>query len=375
MVAAQTSVSLEVRKACFEDYEQIVELQSQYGLAEKSDFREWQHLWVDNPAYRKIARNWPIGWVLEAPNRKIAGYLGNIPMSYQFQGQELLAATTRAWVVDSQYRSYSILLIDYFFAQTDVDLYIATTVNPLSLEGFQLFDPLPVPAGHWDRSSFWITNYRGFVGCWLTRKGWAFAKPASYLFSLTSLAQQALAFRMSGDACSLLKLHECHEFDTRFDRFWDALRKSNPRVLLSVRSRDTLKWHFKYALAKKQAWIIASGDPSAIDAYAVFLRYDNPAYGLKRIRLVDFQTLEATPTSLIPMVRWALERCLREKIDSLECIGFRSDKQNLIATIAPYQRRLPSWLYFYKARDKNLAEKLKDPAVWDPSQFDGDASL
>src|ERR1035441_7326941 len=28
---------------------------------------------------------------------------------------------------------------------------------------------------------------------------------------------------------------------------------------------------------------------------------------------------------------------------------------------------------FYKTRDKSLAERLSDPNVWDPSQFDGDA--
>ncbi len=59
----------------------------------------------------------------------------------------------------------------------------------------------------------------------------------------------------------------------------------------------------------------------------------------------------------------------------LESIGFRTDKSRVISKIVPYKRKLPSWLYFYKTRDKNLAEMLRDPNVWDPSQFDGDASL
>jgi hypothetical protein len=362
------------REASFDDHSQIAALLSKYGLAQKS-FAEWQHFWVNNPAYLEFRRELPIGWVLETADDRIVGYLGNIPLFYEFEGQRRLACVAHAWTVDAQYRTYSLQLLDRYFSQRTVELFLNATVGPVAAEPFAVFQSLPVPVGRWDRSSFWITNYRGFVAGWLTMKGWAFAKPASYLFSIASFAKQALSFRMPGDAWSDLRLQECHEFDNRFDQFWDALRNSNPRVLLGVRSRDTLGWHFKYALAKKEAWIVASGDSSAINAYAVFLRYDNSAYGLKRMRLVDFQTLKATPAALIPMVRWALEKCRREQIDSLECIGFHPDKQNLITAIAPYQRKLPSWLYFYKTRDKSLADKLKDPAVWDPSQFDGDASL
>ena len=93
------------------------------------------------------------------------------------------------------------------------------------------------------------------------------------------------------------------------------------------------------------------------------------------MRLVDFQLSMENITLLVPMLSWALERCRREGIDMVECIGVRTDKANLIRKIAPYERKLPSWLYFYKTRDESLAERLSDPNVWDPSQFDGDASL
>lgn len=59
----------------------------------------------------------------------------------------------------------------------------------------------------------------------------------------------------------------------------------------------------------------------------------------------------------------------------LESIGFRTDKRDVIYKSVPYKRKLPSWLYFYKTRDESLAEMLSNPNAWDPSQFDGDASL
>jgi len=71
----------------------------------------------------------------------------------------------------------------------------------------------------------------------------------------------------------------------------------------------------------------------------------------------------------------ALARCRREGIHMLECIGFAPDKQRVIEALAPHRRKLSSWRYFYKATNRQLAQTLKDPGVWDPSCFDGDASL
>jgi hypothetical protein len=136
-----------------------------------------------------------------------------------------------------------------------------------------------------------------------------------------------------------------------------------------------LEWHFRYSLHNNRAWIVTAGQDSVFTAYGIFLRQDNPTYGLTRIRLVDFQALDGNTAPLIPMLSWALERCRNEGIDMLESIGFRTDKSHVISKIVPYKRKLPSWLYFYKTRDESLAEMLSDPNVWNPSQFDGDASL
>jgi leucyl-tRNA synthetase len=59
----------------------------------------------------------------------------------------------------------------------------------------------------------------------------------------------------------------------------------------------------------------------------------------------------------------------------LEAMGFSVEKQRVIDSTAPHYRELGAWRYFYKAEDKRLAERLRDPEVWDPCCFDGDASL
>jgi hypothetical protein len=63
---------------------------------------------------------------------------------------------------------------------------------------------------------------------------------------------------------------------------------------------------------------------------------------------------------------WAAERFRRQGVHAVEVVG---------CTAAPYRRRLPAWCFYYRTADPELAEHLQHPAAWDPSSFDGDASL
>ena len=170
-----------IRAASFGDYTHIAALQSKYGLEVKNN-EEWQHLWLKNPAYTQ-QRKLPIGWVLEDEHDNIVGYLGNIPLLYEFEGRRLLASAAHAWVVDENFRSYALLLAEQYFSQKDIDIFLNATVGPMAIDAFAIFHSLPVPVGSWDRSAFWITNYRGFVANWLAMKKVPLKTPLSYALS------------------------------------------------------------------------------------------------------------------------------------------------------------------------------------------------
>ena len=42
---------------------------------------EWEHLWINNPAYIACGMRCPMGWILEAGGR--VGRVANIPALYQ----------------------------------------------------------------------------------------------------------------------------------------------------------------------------------------------------------------------------------------------------------------------------------------------------
>jgi hypothetical protein len=362
-----------IREARFQDYDQIAALEARYGLETKSN-EEWRHLWVNNPAYKRSPNTWPIGWVLEGVDQKIYGYLGNVPLAYEFDGRRLTAATSRAWVVDASYRSFSLLLVERFFAQKHVDIFLNTTVNAEASKGYAVFRASRVPVGEWDRSSFWVTNYPGFVASWLKMKSVPLGKTLIYPLSM-GLFLRDRARQKSWQCERNVSVRNCESFDDRFDEFWQQLRVINSKVLLAVRSREILEWHFKYALRQRKVLVLRVEEKDQPIAYAVFCRQDSSRYGLSRLRLIDFQSLDRSADLLKPMLSRALKFCRDEGIHMLENIGLTPEKSKLFRQFAPYHRQLPSWLYFYRTKNKDLVESLKDPEVWDPSCFDGDTSL
>src|SRR5436189_6452939 len=80
-----------LREARFEDYEQIAELESRFGLTAKP-YAEWVHLWQATPLYRKLKADSPIGWVLEDEDGKIVASMANMQSFYELDGRNVLGA-------------------------------------------------------------------------------------------------------------------------------------------------------------------------------------------------------------------------------------------------------------------------------------------
>ena len=370
-ISAQSAPKL--RAARFEDYQQIVALGAPYGLG-KEPYEEWAHLWAHNPVFQSLP-DWPMGWVLENEEQQIVGQLANVPLAYQLGSQKLIAGASRAVMVHPNYRTYSFQLLNQFFRQKNADLFLATTVNGQATKLYEVFRALRVPAGTWDKSVFWITNYRGFSASVLKMK----ELPAAGLLSLpTGVAlwgrdiATGATFKGRGKGA---EPEFCDRFDERFDAFWQELSERYPERLLANRSRAVMDWHFHHFLAKDWVWIVTFSQGPKLTAYGIFLRQDNPAHGLTRIRLVDFQSLENKNELLKPLLGAAMERCRKEGIHMLEASGFAPEKQGVIDSLGPKTRTLDAWRYFYKAAKPGLAEQLKNPALWDPTCLDGDASL
>ncbi len=371
---AQPRQPVHVREANFDDYPDFVLLQSRCGLQARGD-DQWRRLWSENPAVQKLGRSLPIGWVLENVDGRVVGCFANIPLTYYFGDQTLLAAAGHSWVVEPAYRGSSLLLLVRFLRQPDVDLFLNTTSNRSAGSAFLSLGARPVPVGRWDMSSCWIVDHRAAARCCLKRAGTPAASLLSCPLGLLGAAGDLMrnASRKAAAAPGA-DLEFLTGFDVRFDSFWYSLRRARCGFLMADRSREALQWHFRDALSAGQTWIVTASRRSAMAAYAVFCRSDNPGIGLRRMRLVDFQALEGGEALLTAILEGALLRCRSEGIHVLETTGRGVPKMQ------PFEcysrgRRLAAWSYYYRPASPLLAEILRYPAVWDPSLYDGDASL
>lgn len=235
MTEIAVTEALRFRRATFEDHAQITALESRYAL-ETESYEQFVHLWANNPVFQEFP-NWPIGWVLENEDNRVVGYIGNVPLLYEFGDQRLVVSSSRALVVDTSYRSYSLPLLSHFFKQKGVDLFLDTTVNAEAGKAHEIFRALRVPSGNWDQSVFWITDYQGFSASLLVRKEVRGIKSLRYPVSAGLFLRDALAGRVLKTRRNGFESGFCDKFDDRFEDFWQQLRKSAPRRLLANRSQ------------------------------------------------------------------------------------------------------------------------------------------
>jgi len=355
-----------VREASFDDYQQIAALQTRNGLSQRPR-REWAALWQGNPAYERGRNRWPIGWVLESEPGRIVGSIANLPSAYLWKGELIRAATECDWAVDPEYRPFSLLLMQRIVNQPNADLLLTTTVGAAAEPSYAAFQWSRVPAGRWDKAAFWITEGRGFLRSALLKKRTPLAGLAIYPMALALCCRDIFRVRRK----SRLRIERKPEFDSSFDVFWEALKRGKRDALLGVRSAAALRWHFRGF--GENAWIVTASRDAQVIAYAIFVRRDNPEIGLKRLRLADFQALEATEEALDGILNWVVEHSRLDGIHMLEDVG--CVLEGLGIPRAPYHRDLASWAYYYRAQRSDLSHALKESSVWDATSLDGDASL
>jgi hypothetical protein len=362
-----------LRPARFEDYQQIVRLESSHSLQSRSN-EDWRRMWLENPLWERLSKDWPIGWVLEDGLGRIVGSVANVPSLYQFKGRELIAANGRAWVVDGEYRSLGIFLMDEYFNQAGVDLYVNSTVGATASDAIGSLSKR-VPVGDWETAGYWITGYRGFAHRALQKMRVPLAGLIAYPAAAGLRLKDALSVQWPPVSSTSVVFETTDGFDSRFDGFWEELVRENPDKLLGVRDARALCWHFAVPMRNKRIWVFTASRGGLLRGYCVLSRHDSPQGPLRRMRIVDYQTLDRREDLLPGLLQQALQRCAAEDIHILEMVGRGLPKMESFDRYVPHQRKLECWPFYCHSNDPRLSAELESPAVWEPSGFDGDASF
>ncbi len=359
-----------LRTMRFEDYGAIRKLALDHSMSMPS-VEDWEHRWRDNPVWEGPDGRSPIGWVLESASGEIVGSMETVPVLYKFRGSDLVSAASALWCVSAPYRGFALQLIDEYFNQP-VDLFISTTVGPAAIETLkQLYDPIPV--GQWDATSCFIAHRRSFAEVALRKFRVPLPSLLSYPASAALWLTQSFSKHLAGPPPGIL-FDSASAFDSRFDAFWGELLRLNPEKLLAERSSLALSWHFFSAMRTGRLWILTASRREKLIGYCIFTEVPS-TQGCRSICLVDYQSIEEELDLLSGFIGMALRRGKAEGFYRLEHAGLALPKFRAFDEHAFYKSPVGTWTFLFRAADSKLDAELHQPQFWDPSAYDGDASL
>ena len=84
----------------------------------------------------------------------MVGFIGNIPRAYTFRDKIWIAGVARAFVVDVQYRKYSLQLLVKFIQQNKSDILIFSSANSEAGKVYELMHAEKIPQKEYEKDLF-----------------------------------------------------------------------------------------------------------------------------------------------------------------------------------------------------------------------------
>ena len=359
---------MKIRAANYNDLEEIKDLCTRNGLKINKINQE---IWKDFPKIKEF-EDTPIGWVLETDEEKIVGVLLNFFMNYTLNEKIYKAAIGSSWAVDGEYRKGGFALFDRWINQKKIDLIIDGTATERLAKILTAFKFKNVPTKDYDKVMYWILDYPQFIKSALKKKIKIFIGPLNFVAGWI-LKFYDLIIGRNKIFDSKKNVIEVKYFNHEFDDFWNKLAKKNK--FIAERTSAMLKWHFESAMNEQKISVLALYYENNLNGYIIIMRADNNNIGLKRMKIIDIQTLSNNEETATALIANAIIYAQKQGVYVLELIGFGQDIRRQAAKMNPYVRKLSHSPFFYKLISKDLKHAFSDKIEWDASLYDGDGSL
>jgi hypothetical protein len=366
-----------VREATISDFESVCALNSRLGQGPDS-MANWQRLWLENPALADQSEKRPIGWVIET-SQEVVGFLGSVPLQYEFRGSGLRVAATCRFAVEPAYRAFSHLLVVSFFRQQSVDLFLNTTATVAAGKIMTALKASPLPQPDYGTVLFWVLNPSPFAEEVLKKVGIKapFIKTGSAVASLALRGDVLLRRRNPHGASSgryAIREESVQEIGKEFEELWshDSSRSS---ILWAKRTLEIMRWHFDPPGNRRSVVVLSCRVDGRLAGYLVVRHEPANAEGIRRSLVADLLVPDGDPDVLEHLFTAACASARTAGCHVLEVIGFPERIRQVILKWKPYVRQYPAQPFFFKTRDKLLHEELLDKNAWYACPYDGDATL
>ena len=372
--ALKTAKRVTVREARFSDCERVCALNSKLGLGPDSS-ENWKRLWLDNPAIGDGEKP-VIGWVLVASD-EIVGFLGSIPMLYEYEGQILRAGATCRLAVEPDYRAFTHLLVTSFFRQK-LDLFLDTTATVSAGKIMMAFKAVELPQKDYGNVLFWILDPGFFTKSVFKRLGInsSLKGIGSALASVAVRADIGLRRRPRGAKSERYTIADTsvNDLGDEFRQFWSEKSHDVSR-LRAKRTTSIMRWHFDPPGSRRVTRVLGCYEGSRLVGYGVVRHDQQVSDGLRRSVVADLMIDDSAPQVMDHLLAAILKSAKDAGSHVLEVVGFPKEVRQKFLQWKPYSRNYPACPYFYKARDPVLHQKLANENAWYACPFDGDATL
>ena len=369
---------MNIRNAEIADYETIRDLCIRNGLRFDLSVDQWRNFWFRNPASNEIGAEYPIGWILENSSGCPIGTFSNIITRFRFSNETLTCATGSMWAVDRIYRSSSILLAQKYFSQSNVDFCLTTTPNKATDAVFRALKCKEVAPEGKVRSFFWILQSSRVIEFLANKKRGYLLRHAGVALPCRlgmTLVDSIVRHRLptgSGE----FKIASLNQFPAEIDMFWKQKVNQTPGIT-TCRTASVLNWALLSSRAPDQVTIVVSmsDDRERINGYiALVLSTDS---GLRRLRIVDFQTLKRFDRKVAKQLLASVLRQAKTKnVDVVEGSNLGVLQGQLLSSVTPFFRNVYKPPYLVKGLSPRMKNLLDNTSLtWDLSTFDGDTSL
>ena len=365
-----------VREAQFEDFTQISEMNLRLGQGPDSP-ENWVRLWRDNPTIKALRAPARIGWVLQDSDR-IVGFLGSIPLSYEFAGAPVLAAATCRFAVEPRYRVFSHLLVMAFFRQKEFQLFIDSSATPAAGKIMVAVKAQAIPQRDYDTILFWVLNPLRYSAYALRKIGidktWVAAGS-----HFGSLALRISSLYWNQEPPAPVKNLEVRQesLSSLGEQFETFIRKVNIRNqrIFAKRSLEILRWHFEPPQNRRPVSLLVCYQGCSIRGYLILRNYEETIDGLRRAVVADLLVEDNDPRVTAALFRFALRAAQNSGADILEVTGFPAEIREGLQEWRPYMRKLPANPFYYKAQEIALQHRLQQESAWYACPYDGDSTL
>ncbi len=336
------------------------------------------HRWRDNPA-RTLEH--VFGWVLETPDKTIAGFLGLVPMRVKIADKYVTAASGTSWAVDWPYRPHSLYLYKQFMSWGDKNLLFDTTAGEIANK-FHTHLKLgmnKIPLADFGETFQWILRPEALVERKLKELAakkkaprLIYCPPAvklgAFFGRLRFLRNSRIRFK-----CAKLPVEPISYFTDEFDRFWEDNKRDYGITI--VRNKEFLNWrHIKTPKLAGKSFVFACRDKGHLAGYIAIMKrgYANSMPG--HFVVTDIFYPLRRGEVIYNLINHAFSFAKDNGAGVFEISGFNPIIMNETRDQRPRIFHSSNWRYWYKAPTGETLEACRAGAWW-PSGVDGDLNL